>query len=209
MKKVLIVTLLFVVGLLLADEVTSSIDKAKSHYQSKKYSEAINELNYAVNQIQQIQLERYKTVFPAALSDWKAEEFQMDNAGMAFLGGGLSISRKYSLIIQVEGLDEKGRDSYYDKKKSVDISIVSDSPLLSSVMMMFSNPMFLGGNKMVTINGEKAIEQRDSDGKPDELQFVIENRVMVTVSGRNCSKEDLYGYAQKIDFAKLKSFLKE
>lgn len=202
MKKIIFFVVLLFVCTIWADEVTSSIDNAKAHYQAKKYSEAINELNFVINQIQQIQMERYKTVFPAALPGWTAEEFQMDSAGMAFMGGGLSISRNYSQETQGEN------DNYYDTK-SVDISIVSDSPLLSSLMMMFSNPMFLGGNKMVSINGEKAIEQKDENGVPNELQLVIENRMMITISARNCSKDELYAYAQKLDLTKLKSFLRE
>jgi hypothetical protein len=123
------------VSSLFCDEITSTIDKAKGLYQSGKLMESVNELNYAVNQIQQLQVEKYKAVFPAAVSGWKAEEFNADAAAMTFLGGGISVSRNYT--------QEVGND-YYSDYKSVDISLVSDSPMISSLMMMFSNPMFLG-----------------------------------------------------------------
>ncbi|MCF7794154.1 MAG: hypothetical protein K9N09_04235 [Candidatus Cloacimonetes bacterium] len=190
------------VGITYGDEALEAIQRAKANYQAGNLSEAINELNYAVNQIQQQQLEKYKTIFPAALKGWQADEFNSDNAAMAMMGGGLSISRNYEKELA------EGQDDYYYENSSIDISIVSDSPLISSIMMMFSNPMFLGGNKMVTIQGEKAIESKSEEGIPNELQFVIENRVIITVSAQNCSKDELYAYANKIDFAKLKSFLK-
>jgi hypothetical protein len=62
---------------------------------------------------------------------------------------------------------------------------------------------------MVTVNGEKAIESKNENGVPNELQFVIENRVLITVSVRNCTKDELYAYANKIDFAKLKAILRD
>ncbi|HPR17288.1 MAG TPA: hypothetical protein PLD62_03495 [Candidatus Cloacimonadota bacterium] len=204
MKRVKVVVLVFVFlisALSFADETTGALDRAKGLYQSGKYSESIGELNYAINQIQQIIMERYKTVFPAALSGWQADEFNADAASMALLGGGISVSRNYSKELEQESND------YYTETASINISLVSDSPMLSSLMMMFNNPMFLGGNKMVTIQGEKAIESSDSDGVPNELQFVIANRVIITVSASSCTKDDLYAYANKIDFAKLKTLM--
>jgi hypothetical protein len=42
------------------------------------------------------------------------------------------------------------------------------------------------------------------------LQFIIENRMMVTVKSYNeNAKENIYAYAKKIDFGKLKSMLKQ
>lgn len=109
---------------------------------------------------------------------------------MNFVGGGIAISRSY----------RKG-------DATVDISIVSDSPLLSSIMMMFSNPMFLGGNKLVTINGERAVEVQGSNGVPEELKFVLNSRILITVDGNQCTKEELNAYAKGLDFEALKGFL--
>ncbi|MEJ2635023.1 MAG: hypothetical protein P8184_06995 [Calditrichia bacterium] len=181
-------------SLLYADEISNQIDKAKSLYSQGKYSEAVSELNFAIGQIQSLQVDRYKTAFPAPLSGWTAEDFEGNSAGMAFMGGGISVSRNYTTN---------------NGATSVKIEVVSDSPLLSSIMMMFSNPMFLGGNKVVTVSGEKAVEEWNESDKSGQLQIVVENRMLITVNGSGLSgKSQLYDYANKIDYAKLKSFMK-
>ncbi|MBN1999492.1 hypothetical protein JW935_18180 [candidate division KSB1 bacterium] len=178
-----------------ADEVTSQIDKAKNLYSQGKLSEAVTELNFAINQIQSLQIDRYKTAFPNPPSGWEAEDFESGAAGMAFMGGGTSISRNYTKT-----------DS--DGETSVKIEVVSDSPLLSSLMMMISNPMFLGGKKVVSIGGEKAVEEWSDSDKSGQLQIVIENRMLITVSGNGlASKDALYTYANGMNINKLKSFL--
>jgi len=177
-----------------ADEISSQIDKAKSLYSQGKYSEAVTELNFAINQIQNLQMDRYKTAFPNALAGWEAADFEGGAAGMAFMGGGISVSRSYSTN---EGAT------------SVKIEVVSDSPMLSGVMMMLSNPMFLGGKKVVNIGGEKGVEEWSDTDQSGQLEIVVENRMLITVSGNGLTgKDQLYAYASKIDIGKLKSFMK-
>jgi hypothetical protein len=177
-----------------ADEISSQIDKAKTLYSQGKYSEAVTELNFAINQIQNLQMDRYKTAFPDALGGWEAADFEGGAAGMAFMGGGISVSRSYSTN---EG------------STSVKIEVVSDSPMLSGVMMMLSNPMFLGGKKVVSIGGEKGVEEWSDSDQSGQLQIVVENRMLITVSGNGLSGKDLlYTYANKINIGKLKSFMK-
>lgn len=177
-----------------SSDIVAQIDRAKDLYKQGKYGEAINELNVAISQIQSLQMDRYKTIFPAALSGWQADEFEGGAAGLAFMGGGISVSRNYSTN---EG------------QTSVKIEMVSDSPLLSSIMMMFTNPMFLGAKKIVNAGNERAIEEWNESDESGTLQMVIENRVLFTISGNGLKdKNILYSYAGKIDFAKLRSFLR-
>ncbi len=173
--------------------IPAQIDKGKALFAQGKYSEAVTELNVAISQIQSLQMEQYKTVFPAPLAGWQADEFEGNTAGMAFMGGGISVSRNYSMD---------------DGQKSVKIEMVSDSPLLSSIMMMYSNPMFLGDKKIVMLGSEKAVEEWNAEDQSGTLQIVVANRVLFTVNGSGIpSKDVLYSYAGKIDFAKLKSIL--
>jgi len=174
--------------------IPAQIDKAKSLYSQGKYGESITELNVAISQIQNLLMEKYKTVFPAALSGWDAEEFEGSSAGLALMGGGISVSRRYEMN---------------DGSTSVKIEMVSDSPLLSSIMMMFSNPMFLGGKKIVNLGSEKAVEEWNAEDQSGTLQIVIDNKVLFTVNGYGIAdKEVMYSYANKIDFAKLRTFIK-
>ena len=197
--RTILFTIFILVGLLLsyntayADDVTNQIDKAKALYSQGKYSEAVNELNFAIGQIQSLQIERYKVAFPKPLAGWEAGDFEGGAAGMAFMGGGTAVSRNYTTN---------------DGETSIKIEIVADSPLLSSIMMMISNPMFLGGNKVVSISGEKAVEEWSDTDKSGQLQIVVGNRMVITVSGNGLASKDLlYSYANKIDIAKLKSLM--
>lgn len=200
--SVLVFCMLFLTTITFADEITDTLDKAKSLYQAGKYSEALTELNYAINLIQNKQADRFKEVFPEPMTGWEATEIQSSTAGMAMFGGGISVDRTYTKT--------PDDDTGVYETQSVEISMVSDSPLLSTFMMMFTNPMFLGTNKLVTVGTEKAVEVIDDSGVTSELQFVVENRMMVTVKSYDeNTKENIYAYAKKIDFAKLKSFLKE
>jgi hypothetical protein len=125
---------------------------------------------------------------------WEADEFEGGAAGLAFMGGGISVSRNYRTN---------------DGETSVKIEMVSDSPLLSSIMMMFNNPLFLGDKKIVTVGSERAIEEWNASDESGTLQIIVENRVLFTVNGNSIkSKDPLYSYAGKINFMKLKSFLK-
>lgn len=188
----LILAVLFTFNSVSADEITDSIDKAKALYNQGKHTEAVQELNYAIAQIQTKQSEGYSTALPEPLPGWKADAIENQSAGMGFLGGGISVQRHY--------YKENGDES-------ITISTVSDSPLLSSVVMMMGNPMFLGGNKLVTIKEQKAIEEWDEEGKYGQLQIVLENRMLITVEGSGVSKDDLYAYAEKVNFAALKGML--
>jgi hypothetical protein len=89
----------------------------------------------------------------------------------------------------------------------VTVSIITDSPMLQGLMVMFNNPMFAtaDGGKLEKINGQKAIVKYDAEGKNGEIQMVIANRFLVKVSGNNVEQQDLKEYASAIDFNKLAS----
>lgn len=175
-----------------ADELSDSLAKAQALYAQGKYTEAITELNFAIAQIQSKQMEQYETLFPAALPTWTADKIE-SQTGMAMMGGGISMSRYYH--------NEAGA--------SVSIAIMSDSPMLSGMMMAMGNPLLLGGKKVISIKGEKAVDDWDNDSKSGKLQIIVDNRVLITIDGSSLEKkEDLLAYANAIDFAKLRSFLK-
>jgi len=177
-----------------ADEIGDQIEKGKSLYAQQKFSQAVNELRFAVGQIMGKIAELYIQALPQAVSGWEANEPETQSAGMEFLGGGISVKRHF----------------YKNEGASVDVGFVSDSPMLSSLMMMIGNPMFLGGNKLVTIKGEKCVEEWNESEKSGKLDIVIENRIMVTIEGSGlANKDDLYSYANAVDLAKLKGILRD
>lgn len=175
-------------GLAWGDEVTDSINEALQSYQSGKYSEAMTGLNYAAQLIGQKKGGDLQTFLPQPLDGWKAEEATSQAMGASMLGGGVSAERHYT------------KDS-----SSVSIQIVSDSPMLQSVVMMFGNPMLVGadGGKLEKISGEKVIVKYKAQQKNGTITLLIANRFLVTVEGNEAALDDLREYAGKIDYKKL------
>ncbi|MBN2428497.1 MAG: hypothetical protein JXK94_09190 [Deltaproteobacteria bacterium] len=171
-----------------ADDVTDSINEGLKSYQKGEHGSAVESLNYAVQLIQQMKGEGLEAFLPEPLSGWTAEPASSQASGGAMMGGAVAASRAYS------------KDS-----SSVDIQIITDSPMMQGVMMMFSNPMFAtaDGGKLEKINGEKAIVKYDAANREGEIQLVVANRFFIVIDGSDVSKDDLKSYAQGIDFKKL------
>jgi hypothetical protein len=170
------------------DDVVDSINEGMEFYKNGEFAEATSSLNYAVQLIQQKKGESLAGLLPEPLEGWTAEEAQSQAAGAAMFGGGVTAERGYS--------KDSGR---------ISIQIVTDSPMLQGVMMMFSNPMFAtaDGGKMVRIGRQKAIVKYSSVEESGDLKMVVNNRFLVTVEGSGVSHEELVDYAKAIDTKKM------
>ncbi len=170
------------------DDVVDSINEGMEFYKDGNYTEAASSLNYAAQLIQQKKGEALSALLPDALNGWTAGELQAQDAGAAMFGGGITAGREYT------------KDNSY-----ASIEIVTDSPLLQSVMMMFSNPMFAtaDGGKMVRIGKQKAVVRYSAEDQSGELQMVVANRFLVTVEGDGISNDELVGFAKAIDTKKM------
>ena len=113
-------------------------------------------------------------------------------AGSAMFSGGISTSREYN------------KDS-----SRIKVEIITDSPILQSMMGIFSNPMFAAsdGGKLQRINREKAIVKYNEERQRGDITIVVAKRFLVKVEGQKVSLDDLESYAKAIDFKKLKNYL--
>lgn len=170
-----------------ADEVTDILKESISAYEEGEYAQVKEDLSYVLELLKQKKGESLKTVFPEALDGWQAEEATSETAGAGMLGGGTTVNRVYKK----------------DKSK-VTVSIVTDSPLMQSIGMMMSNPMFASGGKLKRIHREKAMIKYDENRESGELTMVYEKQYLITVKGNKVSEEDLINYAKAIDLKKLK-----
>ena len=177
---------------LLADDVAAQIRAGESAYNSKNYAKAIEELNFAIQQIQQLQQDNLGEIMPSPLSGWTAEDVENANVGAAMLGGGAVTSRKY----------KKGN-------QSVKIEMVTNSPLMSSMMMAFSNPMFMGrknGSRLMKVHGEKAMKEfKNGKGK---VTIILDNKILLMVEGKRLGDDSpLMDYANALDFSAIRKAL--
>ncbi len=184
------VLLMTVSSIAYADDVTDSIDEALDAYKEGEYSAAVESLNYASQLINQKKGGKLSSLLPEPLDGWTAKTSKSSASGAAMFGGGITAERKY-----VKG------------DNNVSIEIVADSPLIQSMMMMFSNPMYAtsDGGKLEKIKRQKAIVKFNPDNKRGDIKIVVAKRFLVTIKGNRTTIDDLKAYAKAINYKKLKS----
>lgn len=170
------------------DDVLTTIDEAVKQYRVGDYAGAASNLDYASQLVRQKKSERMKELLPGPLTGWQAKPASAQTLGTAVFGGGVTVSRDYT----------RG-------ESTVAMEIVSDSPVLQSVMMMLNNPMFAGaaGGSLMMIKGQRAIIKYDDKTRNGEVNIVVANRFMVTAKGTRVEKKTLIEYAEAIDFVML------
>jgi hypothetical protein len=172
----------------LADDVTDSINEALKQYSNGEFADAVQSLDYASQLIRQKKGGQLEAFLPEPIPGWKAEAAKSQAIGSAMFGGAVTAERSY-----VKG------DS------RVNVKIITDSPMLQGIMMMFSNPMMAtaDGGKLEKISGEKAIVKYSTDNKDGNINMVIAGRFLITVEGNDVARQDLIAFAQGIDFKKM------
>ena len=123
----------------LADDVTDSINEALKQYNNGELADAVQSLDYSAQLIRQKKGGQLEAFLPKPISGWEAENAKSEAMGSAMFGGGITAERSY-----VKG------DS------RVNVKIITDSPMMQGMMMMFSNPMMAtsDGGKLEKISGE-------------------------------------------------------
>jgi hypothetical protein len=166
-----------------ADDVTDQIDEALKAYKKKDYATATTALDAAANLIRQAKAETTKTLLPEPLAGWTADEAEVTTMGAGMMGGGTSILRQY----------RKGDDQ-------VEVTLVSDSPMLQAMAMMFSGAMSGPDNKLVVIDGRKTTYAKSDNA----YQTLVANKTLVKVSGsEGVDDKTLRAYLKAVKFAEL------
>jgi len=182
---------IFISGTVWADEITDSIKEAVDYYKTGDLVEAANSLDYASQLIRQKRSGELKTLLPGPLAGWSAGDIKSNAAGAGYLGGMISARREYR-----------------KDKSFVSIEIITDSPALQSMAMLFSNPAYAtaDGGKLTKINRQKAIIKYKPSRKDGEINIVVGKQYLVNIKGRKIKEADLVDYASAIDYKKLEKF---
>ena len=171
------------------DDILTTINEAVRQYRTGDYAGAVSNLDYAGQLIRQKKSEQMKSLLPEPLADWQAKPATSQALGTAVFGGGLTVSRDYFT-----------RDG-----STLSVELVSDSPVLQSIMVLLNNPMFAGasGGVVNTIKRQRAMIKYDEKERKGEINIVVVSRFMVTVKGYNVDRETLIKYAEAVDFDAL------
>ena len=165
-----------------ADEVADAMKEAMRAYEAGKLTAARTALSEAMQLLSQKTASALTAALPAALPGWKAADVESNTAALGFLGGGSIASRRYS----------------NDKGQHVEIQITADSPIISQLGMIMTNPIMAGAmGKLIRVGDQRAIQTSDN-----EIQMLINNRILVSVSG-NAPEDAKLAYAKAIDLKKL------
>jgi hypothetical protein len=191
-KKMLLISagmvLMLLAGIVYADEVEDSVKEAMEYYTEGDFSSAAGSLEYAAQLIRQKKGGELESFLPQPLPGWTAQDASSQAMGAAMFGGGVTAERAFT----------KG-DS------NVTVQIVTDSPMLQGMMMMFTNPMFAAsdGGKLEKINRQKAIVKYTDGTRQGDIKIMVANRFLIMVEGQDVTKDDLKAYAGAIDFKKM------
>lgn len=161
----------------LADDISDQLKQALKFYEDGKIAQALTELDFAAAQLREKKGEAMQAILPEAPAGWKANKAETESAGTGMLGGGIQVSRKY----QQDG--GQGR---------IAMKIVTDSPLLQSLSMMMSNPMFMQGGrngKLIRLAGYKGILKSNSDDRAT-LQVIVASKALVEVEVSHAAGAD-------------------
>ena len=169
-----------------ADDISDQIAAAGNSYENGDLRAAVQGLQFVVAGIQEKINLSLLELLPKPLEGWNADEPQATSAGMAAMIAGTNLSRHY----------------YREDGANVEISITADSPFLSMMTMMLSNPMMMQtdpGTRIYTHNGRRGMIKQERESKHWEISLMSNSNVLIQVSGTNTDKETVEAYLKAID----------
>lgn len=168
-----------------ADEFAEVLEQARKAYADGDLAATNEELKYATQLLGQMRAAKLEALLPAAPSGWTRAEAKSQNAaGMAMFGGGMTAEATYKK----------------DRERVV-VSVLTESPMVASMAMMFDNAAIAGAQGTL-----KRIEREKVLIKPEgELMSLIDNRILVTVKGKS-GADTLEQFFRAIDLKALKAF---
>lgn len=168
-----------------ADEIEDSLQMALEAYQAGDINAAKEEIDYAAQLIAQMKAAGLSGFLPEALPGWtRAEADQGGGAAMMGFGGGMMASATYS----------RGGDM-------IEIQLMADNQMVTSMAMMFGNAAMMGSlGQVKRIKRQKVVITNQG-----ELQAMIDGRILVQISGQS-PVEDKEAYFATLDLNGLKDF---
>lgn len=187
LKALLLISSCSLASLALADDVTDAVDEGMAAYKAGNFAEAVSQLDYAAGLIRQQKAAAIVNVFPEPLSGWSAQDAESQSAGGMMMGGGITANRTYN----------KG-------DARISMELVTDSPLLQSMMGMFNNPSLItmNGGKIIKIQGHKAIYNGQQQN-PEVILIVNGNAMFTLRASGGATEDDLKAYGEALNLEVL------
>ena len=168
------------------EAIASSLDS-----ETKKLWNKLTQKRSTLAKLLQKKQDQLQSFLPKPLDGWTSEDESPQAVGTAMLIGGASAKR-----------------SYYKGSSIITIGIIADSPFLQSIMTLFNIPLIstASGGKLEIVKGQKAIVTYKSIDQQGEIKIIVVGRILITLNGRNVSKQDIIDYANEINYKKIATF---
>jgi hypothetical protein len=175
---------LLAIGAARADEVTDQLDQALAAYRRQDLSSALAAVDAATVALRQRRAEIWRSLLPAPLPGWTAEDPETTSVSPALLGGVTTASRVYRR-----------------NGERVEISIVTDSPILQGIGAMLSSVLSAGGAaRTLVVEGRRLVYLKDDNS----YTGMIGDKVVVKVAADSAAAENaVRQYVAAIDFAAI------
>lgn len=177
----------------MADDISEQITAGLEAYNDKDYKIALEELQFATAQIQQLNQKEMLKLLPKALDGWTEEEAEGDNQlAMSMMGGGTTIQKEFS------------RDN-----ESVKVMVMANSPMLPMMTMMMKNPALMASQKGVKpYRYKRAKGMIKKENRKTEINLLVAGQILVQISGSDLKDDTvLEEYLKQMDLKKLKNAL--
>lgn len=166
----------------MSDEITDSLTAAIDAYEAGEIQQALGEIAYATQLLNELQSEGLAGFLPEPLEGWERELSDDAAQGLGFMGGGSAAEAVYT--------GPEGRFT---------ILMVADNPMVGAMAGMLNNPALMSTmGRIERIDGESFL---DADG---ELSGLIGGRVLVQASG--VSSATMVAHLDQVDFEALADF---
>jgi hypothetical protein len=201
MKKTFILSITFLFALFASSqtEFKKELAVARTAYAAGKLDDSRTAMQQMLYDLDMITGKEVLKLLPLKMGD-KSANTKADNVTSAsgFLG----------VIIHREWASEKKEEG--SENKNINLDIISNSPLITSINALLSVPFVgnAGGNKVVKINGYKALITKVETGNDKEdydLQMPL-NNCLITLKAPGVKQDDIIKYANSLpipDIAKM------
>ena len=185
-----------------ADSVTDQLGHARQYYEQGDYSGAIEELEFAIQEIRGKLGSAYLATFPAPAPGWTVIEGEEAGeqqgaaaaaAAVPFPGGGNVLKRRYRSA---------------SGEATVDAQLMTGGSFLQGLASMFMSPQLLAAQpnaKRVRIGRENAVVIYDPEDKAGQLMLDVGGKASLMLDGKGLpGPEPLVDLATRWDLKRVR-----
>lgn len=172
------------------------LSEATSKYNSKNLEGARSEMQRALVEIDVVIGKMILDMLPNQIAGLSANTTTDEHLASAAGFGGVFVKRLYESA---------------DKTKSLEISLVDDSPLMGALSGFMSSPLIatMSGKKSITIDGYKGMLEEMEDSDPHEFNINIpSSQSLLTITSKNLSETELTSASNLVPVGKIFQLIK-